>query len=159
VLLFEARGKRTGTGTVVPIKTTRNDQSLRRLQSEAVHVGDERMQRRELLASPGQREFAGLLDGIDGVSAGAGEGNNLCLRALRTQEQRRKIGCIQWMPCAAEDLASMILDDLARGALKIVTESIVRGQKVPGAKTLVDQRGSRTTGKRVGVVGPMRDIG
>ena len=55
----------------IPVERRTQDQSLRALQTETVDVGDEHQQTDQLLglAHP---EFAGLLDGVDEVTAGVG---------------------------------------------------------------------------------------
>src|ERR1700690_462749 len=69
----------------IPIERRSDDQTLRRLQTECVNVGDVEKQSRKLLATFGQTEFARLLNRIDCVATGVCKGDHLCARSLRLQ--------------------------------------------------------------------------
>ena len=72
---------------MVPVETFRQHQTLRRLQSEAVYLGQRQQQSRQLLAAGNDAEFRGLLDRIGGVEPGIGEPDDLRLRTLRLQQE------------------------------------------------------------------------
>ena len=63
----------------IPIPGFGHDQALGGLQSERVHVGNERQQSREVLAALGDAELRCLLDRIDRVGPRIGEPDDLGL--------------------------------------------------------------------------------
>ena len=68
-----------------PIERVGDDQALRRLQSERLHVGNEHERACEALPAPDDTELSRLLYRVDGVGAGIGEVADLSLRGLRLQ--------------------------------------------------------------------------
>jgi hypothetical protein len=60
---------------------------VRRLQAEAVNIGNKDEEPGELLAALHNAEFARLFDRVDRVAAGIGEADDLCLRVLRLQQK------------------------------------------------------------------------
>ena len=85
--LGEALGEGAGLVVQVPVEGLGEDQALRRLEAERVHVGDEDEQAGELLAALDDAELGGLLDRVDGVAAGVGEADDLGLGGLRLQQE------------------------------------------------------------------------
>ena len=75
----------------VPVERLGQNQPLRRLQAERLDVGDEDQQAGEVLAARRDAELGALLDRVDGVAAGIGEPDDLCLRGLRLQQERREV--------------------------------------------------------------------
>jgi hypothetical protein len=60
-------------------------------------VVDEDQQASKLLAALDDAEFRCLLDRVDGVAAGIGKADDLRLRGLRLQQERREIGAREWV--------------------------------------------------------------
>ena len=77
----------------VPIERRGQLQPLRGLEAEAVHVGVEDQQAGEVLAALDDAELGALLDRVDGVAAGIGEADDLRLRGLRLEQERREVRC------------------------------------------------------------------
>ena len=68
---------------LVPVEGLGEDQALRLLQAQCVHVGEEDQQTREVLPALDDAEFGRLLDRVGRVAAGVGQADDLGLRSLR----------------------------------------------------------------------------
>ena len=64
------------------------------------------MERRDALATAHDTKLASLLDGVDGVRAGARQSDHLRLRGFRAQQKRGEIGCAQRVASASGYLPS-----------------------------------------------------
>jgi hypothetical protein len=111
VLWREFLGELTVRVVEVPVPGLRHDQPLGGLQPERVHVGDEGEQRGEALAAAHDAEFGRLLDRVDCVGTGIGEPDDLGLRRLRLQQERREIGGRERMADMAQFLAAVLAHD------------------------------------------------
>ena len=67
----------------------------------------------ELLAARDDAEFRRLLDRVGGVAAGIGQADDLGLRRLRLQQERREVRRVQRMLDAADHLAAAALTTTA----------------------------------------------
>ena len=86
----EALGERARLVVQVPVERLGEDQALRGLQAERVHVGEEHEQAGEVLAALDDAELGRLLDRVGRVAAGVGEADDLRLRRLRLQQERAR---------------------------------------------------------------------
>ena len=68
----------------------REDEALCRLPGEGVDVVDEHEQACEVLAPRNNAELRGLLDRVDGVAAGVGKADDLCLGCLLLEKDDEK---------------------------------------------------------------------
>ena len=84
-----------------------------------------------MLAAGGDAEFGPLFDGVDGVTTGVREADNLGLGGLRLQQKRGKVGSVKRMADAAEHLAAIGVHHLTGVALERLAEGIVGGEKEP----------------------------
>jgi hypothetical protein len=82
---LKALRERAGLVVQIPIEWRRKLQALRRLETKAVHVGEEDEEAGEFLAAFDETELGPLLDRIDGIAAGIGEADDLRLRRLRLE--------------------------------------------------------------------------
>ena len=129
------------------------------LQAEAVHVGEENQQPGELLAALDDAELGGLLDGVDGVAAGIRHADDLGLRGLCLQQERREVLVRERMAYRAHYLAARGLDEFRYVAFERMAERIVGGEEEPGVAAGLDQLAAGADGQRVGVVGPVNAVG
>src|SRR5215468_1657439 len=106
----------------------------------------------------GQPEFRCLLDRVDGITAGIGEGDDLSLRGLRLEEERGEVGSVEWMTDGAKHFASAALDEGRGVAFKRVTEGVVCGDEKPGIATLLHQRAAGHRRKSVSVESPVDSV-
>ena len=72
---------------MVPVEAFGEDEALRGLEAEPVHLGERHQQAGELLAGLDDAELGRLLDRVGGVEAGIGKADDLGLRALRLQQE------------------------------------------------------------------------
>jgi hypothetical protein len=119
-------------------------------------VRDEQEQRRELLARLGQAELARLFDRVDGVPGAVREPDDLRLRALSLQHERREVGAVERMAHLADHRSAEALDDLGRVARKRMAEGVIRSEEVPALSALLRHGGRRAARERVGVVRPVQ---
>ena len=126
---------------------------------EAVHVGNEHHDRREVLAAGDDAEFAALLDHVDRIAAGIGEPDDLGLGGLRLQQERREVGGIQRMPGAAQHLAAGGPHDVGGIALDRMAKDIVGGDEEPAVAAILDDGAADRVRVGIRVIGPMRGIG
>ncbi len=92
-------------------------------------VGDEHQQAGELLAAFDDAELRGLLDRVDGVAAGVGETDDLCLGGLGLQQEGREVGGVDGMAHLAQHLAARLGHDIGDVALQGVAEGVIGGEK------------------------------
>ncbi len=122
-------------------------------------VVDEQQEGDQRLSRILQAEFAGLLDGIDGVGAGIGEPDHFRLRSLRLQQQRREIRCAERMAARAQHLATMSLDVIGGFRFDALAERVIHRQEIPvGAATLHHRRGGGVAGGPR-IVDPLNGVG
>jgi len=76
-----------------------------------------------LLAPFEDAEFAAELDGIDVVGRAAGDADDLRLRGLRLQNERREIGRRERMPDRTDHLAAVLHDHLRGVTLERVPKA------------------------------------
>ena len=143
----------------VPVERLREDQPLRRGQAEPVHVGEEDEQAGEVLAALHDPELRRLLDGIGRVAARVGEPDDLGLRRLGLQQERREVRGIERMAHLAEDLAAVLQHHRLGVALERMTERVVGGQKEPAIPARLHDGIAGPVCERPGVVGPVDGIG
>src|SRR5215471_7941428 len=124
-----------------------------------LNVVDEDQQAGKLLAALDDAEFRGLLDRVDGVAAGIGKPDDLRLRGLRLQQERREIGAGEWVAHLAQHLAAALHHDRFGVALERVAEGVVGGEKEPGITAALDDRVAGAVRQRPGVVYPMHGVG
>ena len=86
-LVLRGEALREGARCVVAVPGERlgEDQALRRLQAERMHVRDEHQQPGEVLPALDDAELGRLLDRVDRIAAGIGEADDLGLGGLRLQ--------------------------------------------------------------------------
>ena len=129
------------------------------LQAEAVHVGNEDQQPGELLAALDDAELGRLLDGVDGVAAGVRHADDLGLRGLRLEQERREVLVRERMAHRAHDLAARGFHEFRHVAFERVAERIVGSQEEPAVAAFLHQLAAGAGGKRVGVIGPVDAVG
>jgi hypothetical protein len=129
----------------IPVERHRDDQPLRRLEAERVHVRDVHEQRGDFLPHPGEAEFGRLLQRIGGVAAGGCKRDDLGAGGLRLQQEGGEIRSVERRTQRAEHLATVLPHDLGRLRFQEVTERVVGGYEEPGIELLFHQfgRGAR----------------
>ena len=100
-------------------------------------------------------ELGRLLDRVDGVAAGIGKADDLGLRRLRLQQERREVGGRERMAHLAQHLAAVLDHDRRGVALERETEGVVGGEEEPGVAAGLHDRLAGAVGQRPGVVGPV----
>ena len=80
-------------------------------QAQRVHGGDEHQQIGQRLLGRAT-DFDRLLDRFDGDAAGIGQADDFRARALRLEQERRKVGAQKRVPNRTQHLAAVGLDDL-----------------------------------------------
>ena len=113
---------------------------------------------RELLATGNDAELGRLLHGVDGIGAGVGETDNLRLRALRLQQERREIRRVERVTDRAKHLAAVGLHYIAGVLFQRMTEGIVRRQEVPGITARFHERAAGADRQCVGVERPVETV-
>src|SRR5512147_2358052 len=93
--LEEALGESAALVVMIPVETFGQHQALRRIEAQTIHLGDRHQQAGKLLALPEDAEFGRLLDRVDCVLAGTGEGDYFRLRALRLQQEGGEVRRVQ----------------------------------------------------------------
>ena len=151
-LLEEALGERAVLVVHVPVKAVGQQHALRRVQAQAVDVGDEHQQSGQALVL-GDAELVGGLDRVDRVAAGVGEADDLGLGALRLQQERGEVRGVERVAHLSDDLAAGGLDHVGRVGFERVAERVVGGQEEPGVAAGLHDRLARAVGQREGVVG------
>ena len=101
---------------------------------------------------------AACLIAVRGVAAGIGQTDDLGLRRLRLQQERREIRGVQRMLDAADDLAAIGRDHGRGVALERGAEGVVRGEEEPAIAAGLHQRLPGAMGQHVGVVGPVHGV-
>jgi hypothetical protein len=96
-----------------------------------VDVVNEQEERHHGLAALLQAEFSRLLHGVDGVAAGIGEPDYLCLGVLRLQQQRGEVRGVERMLCRAQHLAAVLFDVVGGLRLDTLAEREIHGHKEP----------------------------
>src|SRR5579871_3354897 len=104
--LLETLGKGPRPVIHVPVKSLREVQPLRGLQTERVNVGDKEQERCKFLPACGDAEFGRLLDRVGRIGAGIGKADNLGLGGLRLQQEGGEISGADRSLDTAEHLAA-----------------------------------------------------
>ena len=159
VLLGELLPPRPRLVVHVPVERLGEDQPLRRGQAEPVHVGEEDEQARHVLPALDDAELRRLLDRIGRVAARVGEPDDLGLRRLGLQEERREVRGIERMPHLAEHLAAVLQHHRLGVALERMAEGVVRGEEEPAIAARLHDGIAGPVGERPGVVGPVDRVG
>jgi hypothetical protein len=102
---------------LVPVECLGEGEALRRLQAERVDVGQEDQQAGKLLSALDDAEFGRLLDRIGRVAAGVGQADDLGLRRLRLQQERREVLVVDRRLDATDYLAAILQDGCGGVAL------------------------------------------
>ena len=105
----------------------------------------------------GDAEFTRALDRVDGIVTAVCYRNDVRLRRLGLQHERRKIGRAERMPDSAQHLAPVLLDKGGGAVLKRAAEHVVRGDEEPGLAELW-QRLTDCGANLVGVIDPVDRI-
>ena len=104
-------------------------------------------------------ELTRLLDRVDRVAAGVGEGHDVCLRAGCAQQVGREVLVWKRMGRSSDNLAAGFRDELGRVALQGLPERVVRRDEIPVQPFFLHQRPRCSRCESVGIVGPLRSIG
>ena len=117
----------------VPVERLGQQQALRLVETERVHVGQEHEQPGELLAALHDAELGALLDRVDRVGAGVGQADDLApsTPAPAAGTTRSPAPGTDGAPCPAT-LPPFLRDHRFGVALERVAERIVGGQEEPG---------------------------
>jgi len=134
-------------------------QALRRLEAERMHIGDEDEQPGHLLPALEQPELAAELDGVDVVGRAAGEADDLRLGSLRLQHERGEVGRVVGVAHGADDLAAHLHDHLGGVALERVAEGVIGSQEEPANTAALDHGARRAGREGIGVEHPLDAIG
>src|ERR1700722_18722303 len=143
----------------VPVERRRQQQYLRRLKPERMNIGDQRQQRRHLLAALEDAELAGGLDLVDVVGGAGGDADDLRFGGLRLQYEGGHVGRRQRQPHRSQHLAAIGGDDAGRVAFQRVAERVVVGDEEPAIAATLDHRLSGADRERAGVDHPLHCIG
>ena len=155
----EAFRERTRLVVKVPVERLGEDQALRRLEAERVHIGEKDEEACKVLPARDNAEFAGLLDRVRRVGTGICQPDDLSLRSLRLQQERREIGGVQWMAHLAEHLPAVRQHDGLGVAFERVPERVVRRDEKPAVAASLHDRLAGAVGERPGVIRPVHGVG
>jgi len=139
----------------VPVPRLGRHHALRGGEAQRLHVVDVDEHADQPLALPRQAEFAGLLDGVDGIRPGIRERHHLRLRGLRLQQEGRKIRGVERMPRLPQHAPAIGGDDAGGAALERVAALVVDRQEIPGLAALGHHRARRAVRQRVAVGDPV----
>ena len=122
-------------------------------------VGDQRQQRRHLLAALEDAELAAGLDLVDVVRRTRGDADDLRLRSLRLQHEGRQIGRRERRAHRAEHLAAELGHHGGGVLLQRMPERIIVGDEEPAVAAALDHLLRGADRQRAGVEHPLHRVG
>ena len=122
-------------------------------------VGDQRQQRRHLLAALEDAEFAAGLDLVDVVRRTRGDADDLRFRSLRLQHEGRQNGRRKGRAHRAEHLAAELGDHGGGVFFQRMPEGIIVGDEEPAVAAALDHLLRGADRQRAGVEHPLHRVG
>ena len=124
-----------------------------------MNVGDQRQQRRHLLAALEDAELGGGLDLVHVVRRTGGDADDLGLGGLRLQHEGRQVRRRERRPHRAQHLAAVLGDDGGGVAFQRVAEGVVVGDEEPAVAAALHHRLRGADRERAGVEHPLHRVG
>ncbi len=142
----------------VPIERHQQQDALRSFEPQPPHVVLPHDQRRQLLALR-ELKLGRLLERVRGIATGIGKRNRFGARALRLQQQRRKVAGPDRVAGRAQHLPALLHEFLGELLLQVVAKGVVGGDEVDALDALLRDRAGDAVTVGPGVVGPVHGVG
>ena len=157
-LVLELLAKGAGFVVQVPVPAGGQQQAFGIAQAQRVHIGQEHQQASELHVLV-DAELLGCLDGVDGVTTGIGQSQNLGLGVLCLQQEAGEVRSVQRMAHTALDVTALGLDHVSRVVLQRMAKGVVRCQEEPFLAAVIDHSAACALGQRHRVIGVVNGVG
>ncbi len=143
----------------IPVEGGGEFHPLGDIESKALDIGQKDQHAGDGLPALNDAELSGLLNGVDKVTAGVGQTDNLGARGLGLEQVGGEVGGSQRVTDLSQNLAAVCLDEGGGVLFQGVAEGIIRCEEEPGLAAMLNNGAACHLGEGIGIVNVVNAVG